>query len=198
VFDVQSAIGAATEWLLNQQHSDGHWVGELEGDTILESEYILLLQFLGNPDKVKVRKLCNYMQRKWQNEDGGFPTYPGGDSDISSSVKAYFAFKLAGHQLDEPFMARLRQCILNLGGVTKCNTFTKLYLAIFGQYDWEGVPTIPPEFFFVPRWFYFNLYEMSSWSRAILVPQFKICIFICLASRRDCSRFSSFPFLCRN
>jgi squalene-hopene/tetraprenyl-beta-curcumene cyclase len=168
--DVETAISRAREWLLAQQHEDGHWVGELEGDSILETEYVLLLHFLGNPDPGKVRKLVNYAIRNWQNEDGGFPIFPGGPSDVSASVKAYFACKLAGHRADEPFMARMRECIVRLGGVTRCNTFTKLYLSIFGQYDWDGVPTIPPELFFVPNWFYFNVYEMSSWSRALLIP----------------------------
>lgn len=168
--DTQYALRAAQEWLLSQQHPDGHWVGELEGDTILESEYVLMLQFLGDPDRSKMQKLCRYMVQTWQNEDGGFPIYRGGPSEVSASVKVYFACKLAGHTADEPFMQRLRECVLRLGGVTRCNTFTKLYLSIFGQYDWDGVPTIPPEMFFVPNWFYLNLYEMSSWSRAILVP----------------------------
>jgi len=167
---VESAIERARDWLLAVQWPDGHWVGELEGDSILETEYVLLFQFMGNPDRSKMRKLCNYAIRHWQNDDGGLPIYPGGPSDVSASVKAYFACKLAGHRADEPFMERMKGCILRLGGVTKCNTFTKLYLSIFGQYDWEGVPTIPPELFFVPNWFYFNIYEMSSWSRAILVP----------------------------
>lgn len=167
---IEEAIHRAQNWLLARQKSDGHWVGELEGDTILETEYVLLFQFLGNPDREKLRKLCNYAVRRWQNEEGGFPIYPGGPSDVSASVKAYFACKLAGFSADEPFMQKMRDCILDLGGVTKCNTFTKLYLSIFGQYDWEGVPTIPPEVFIVPNWFYFNIYEMSSWSRAILIP----------------------------
>ena len=167
---VEEAIRRAQEWLLARQKEDGHWVGELEGDTILETEYVLLLEFLGNPDRQKQRKLCNYAVRHWQNEDGGFPLYPGGPSDISASVKVYFACKLAGFSADEEFMVRLRRCILNLGGVTRCNTFTKLYLAIFGQYDWEGVPTIPPEAILAPGWLYLNVYEMSSWSRAILIP----------------------------
>jgi len=167
---IEDAITSARDWLLARQKSDGHWVGELEGDTILETEYVLLFQFLGNPDQTKIRKLCNYVIRHWPNEDGGFPIYPGGPSDVSASVKVYFACKLAGHTADEPFMRRLRDRILALGGVTKCNTFTKLYLSIFGQYDWEGVPTIPPEVFVIPDWFFLNIYEMSSWSRAILVP----------------------------
>lgn len=167
---VEEAIARARDWLLAMQHEDGHWVGELEGDTILETEYVLLLQFLGNPDRNKLRKLCNYVIRRWQNDEGGISIYPGGPSDVSASVKAYFACKLAGFSANEPFMQRLKECILRLGGATKCNTFTKLYLSIFGQYDWEGVPTIPPELFFLPNWLYFNLYAISSWSRAILVP----------------------------
>ncbi len=168
--EVSAAIGRAQEWLLAQQHPDGHWVGELEGDTILESEYILLHWFMGWTDDAKLRKLCNYAIRHWLTADGGCPMYPGGPPDVSASVKVYFVCKLLGHSPDEPFMQRLRECILRLGGVTKCNTFAKLYLSVFGQYDWEGVPTIPPELMLLPRWFYLNLYAISSWSRAILVP----------------------------
>lgn len=159
----------AQRWLLDRQEPDGYWVAELEGDTILESEYILLLQFLGQRDTQKFRKLATYIRRK-QHPDGYWAIYPGGPPEVSCSVKAYFACKLAGHRSDEPFMRRARRVILNMGGVTHCNTFTKLYLAIFGQYDWHGVPTIPPEAVLMPKWFYFNIYNMSSWSRAILVP----------------------------
>ncbi len=167
---VDDAISRARDWLLSIQQEDGHWVGELEGDSILETEYVLLFQFLGNPNRAKLQKLCNYAIRHWQQEDGGLPIFPGGPSDVSASVKAYFACKLAGFGAEEPFMVRLRDAILRMGGVTRCNTFTKLYLSIFGQYDWDGVPTIPPELFLAPTWFYINIYEMSSWSRAILVP----------------------------
>jgi squalene-hopene/tetraprenyl-beta-curcumene cyclase len=167
---VEEAAARAREWLLERQRPDGHWVGELEGDTILESEYVLLMQFLGSTDREKMRRLCNYAVRHWQNDEGGFPIYPGGPSDVSASVKVYFACKLAGFSAEEPFMRRIRECVLRLGGVTKCNTFTKLYLSIFGQYDWDGVPTIPPEVSLAPNWLPFNIYEMSSWSRAILIP----------------------------
>src|SRR5579872_1286032 len=166
---VRHAVRVAQHWLLDRQEADGHWVGELEGDTILESEYILLLQFLGFRDPDKFRKLANYIRSK-QHPEGYWPTFPGGPPDVSGSVKAYFACKLAGHKSDEPFMRRARRSILKMGGVTRCNTFTKLYLSIFGQYDWRGVPTIPPEMMLLPKWFTFNIYEMSSWSRAILVP----------------------------
>ncbi len=166
---VRTAIRSAQRYLLDRQEPDGYWVGELEGDTILESEYILLLQFLGRRDLVKFRKLAVYI-RRGQHPDGYWSIYPGGPSDVSASVKAYFACKLAGYSGNEPFMRRARRAILEQGGVTHCNTFTKLYLSMFGQYDWQGVPTIPPEAVLMPKWFYFNIYNMSSWSRAILVP----------------------------
>lgn len=166
---VRHAIRAAQRYLLDRQEPEGYWQAELEGDTILESEYILLLQFLGKSDPEKFRKLANYIRRR-QHPDGYWPIHPGGPPDVSASVKAYFACKLAGHKESEPFMRRARRAILDQGGVTRCNTFTKLYLSMFDQYDWHGVPTIPPELVVMPKWFYFNIYNMSSWSRAILVP----------------------------
>ncbi len=166
---VRTAIRSAQDFLLDRQEPDGYWVAELEGDTILESEYILLLQFLGRKEPQKFRKLANYIKTK-QHSDGYWPIYNGGPPDVSASVKAYFACKLAGYTGNEPFMRRARRSILAQGGVTHCNTFTKLYLSMFGQYDWHGVPTIPPEAILMPKWFYFNIYNMSSWSRAILVP----------------------------
>src|SRR5436305_9065228 len=105
-----------------------------------------------------------------QNADGGWPIYTGGPSNISASVKAYFALKLMGYKLDHPVLERARTRILAMGGATECNTFTKIYLCFLGQYDWEAVPAVPPEIVLFPNWFWFNLYEISSWSRAILVP----------------------------
>lgn len=167
---VQASLQRAGLWLLRHQEGDGHWVAELEGDTILESEYVLLLHFLGRHDDERIPKLCNYIIRHWISEDGGVPIYPGGPADPTPTVKAYFACKLAGHSVDEPFMVRLREAILRMGGVTQCNTFTKLYLSVFGQYDWDGVPTIPPELVLLPPSFALSIYSMSSWSRTILVP----------------------------
>jgi squalene-hopene/tetraprenyl-beta-curcumene cyclase len=167
---VRHAIRGAQQYLLDRQDPDGYWVAELEGDTILESEYLLLLQFLGRRDPEKFRKVANYIISKQNREGGYWSIYPGGPPDVSASVKAYFACKLAGHKETEPFMKKAKKTILAEGGVTRCNTFTKLYLSMFGQYDWHGVPTIPPEAILMPKWFYFNIYNMSSWSRAILVP----------------------------
>ncbi len=85
-------------------------------------------------------------------------------------MKCYFAGKLMGMSPDDPVLARAREWILAHGGVVKCNTFTKIYLCFLGQYDYDAVPAVPPEIVLFPKWFYFNIYEISSWSRAILVP----------------------------
>ena len=166
---VLQALEAGREYLLSIQQPDGHWVGELEGDTILESEYALLRYYLGNLDPERLRKLANYV-RQVQRPEGGWALYPGGSVEVSSSVKAYLVLKLAGLSVDHPEMVKAREAILAHGGVTACNTFTKIYLAIFGQYDWDGTPVVPPELALLPRWFYLNLYEVSSWSRTIIVP----------------------------
>jgi squalene-hopene/tetraprenyl-beta-curcumene cyclase len=166
---VAAAIDGARNWLLSQQHEDGYWCGELEADTTLESDYILLHTLLGTSNQARFEKCANYILRH-QNEDGGWPTFNGGPSNISASVKAYFGLKLAGYKPDHPALERARKKILELGGVTKVNTFTKIYLCFLGQYDYDAVPAIPPEIVLFPNWFWFNIYEISSWSRAILVP----------------------------
>jgi squalene-hopene/tetraprenyl-beta-curcumene cyclase len=166
---VAASIDGARKWLFSQQHEDGYWSGELEADTTLESDYILMHVLLGTGNQDRFQKCANYILRG-QNEDGGWPIYNGGPSNISASVKAYFGLKLAGYKPDHPALERARKKILELGGVTKVNTFTKIYLCFLGQYDYDAVPAIPPEIVLFPNWFWFNIYEISSWSRAILVP----------------------------
>jgi squalene-hopene/tetraprenyl-beta-curcumene cyclase len=166
---VTAAVAAARRYLLSIQAADGHWCGELEGDTILESEYILAMHFLGRTGETKVRKASEYIRRK-QLPDGGWPIYPGGPADASASAKAYFVLKLLGDHPDEPHMRSARRVILERGGLDACNSFTKIYLAIFGQYPWDLCPSVPPELILLPRRLYLNIYQMSAWSRAILVP----------------------------
>ena len=105
----------------------------------------------------------------FSKEDGGWPIYDGGPSNVSATVKAYFGLKLAGYSQDHPALGA-RPAHRAPGGVTAVNTFTKIYLCFFGQYDYRSVPAIPPEIVLFPNWFWFNIYEISSWSRAILVP----------------------------
>jgi squalene-hopene/tetraprenyl-beta-curcumene cyclase len=166
---VAASVAAARRFLLALQAEDGHWCGELEGDTILESEYVLAMHFLGRIGEAKVRKAGEYIRRK-QNPDGGWSIYPGGPVDVSASVKAYFVLKLLGDSPSAPHLRRARSVILEGGGLDACNSFTKIYLAIFGQYAWDRCPSVPPELILFPRAFYLNIYEMSAWSRAILVP----------------------------
>jgi squalene-hopene/tetraprenyl-beta-curcumene cyclase len=166
---VAVAVDASRKYLFSRQFDDGHWCGELEADTTLESDYILLHTLLGTGNQERFQKCCNFILRH-QNEDGGWPIYIGGASNISASVKAYFALKLTGYKPDHPALERARKKILEMGGVTEVNTFTKIYLCFLGQYDYDAVPAVPPEIVLFPNWFWFNIYEISSWSRAILVP----------------------------
>jgi len=166
---VSVGIEKARDYLFAQQHKDGYWCGELEADTTLESDYIAIHTLLGTGNRSRMERAVPEIIRH-QNADGGWPIFAGGPSNISASVKAYFALKLMGYRQDNPVLERARAKILELGGATECNTFTKIYLCFLGQYDWEAVPAVPPEIVLFPNWFWFNLYEISSWSRAILVP----------------------------
>ena len=167
--DVEAAIGRSRDYIFSLQHPEGYWCGELEADAMLEADYIFVHVLLGTGDEGKMRRALTEMLR-YQNEDGGWSIYPGGPSNISLSVKCYFACKLMGMSPEDPILVKAREWVLANGGVVKCNTFTKIYLCFLGQYEYDAVPAIPPEIVLFPRWFYFNLYEISSWSRAILVP----------------------------
>jgi squalene-hopene/tetraprenyl-beta-curcumene cyclase len=167
--DVESSISKASEFLLSLQHPDGYWCGELEADSMLEADYIFLHKLLDSGDSGRVERAHAEMWR-YQNDDGSWSLYPDGPGNISLSVKCYFAAKLMGVPAGDPRMVTCREWILANGGVVACNTFTKMYLCAMGQYDYDAVPAIPPEIVLFPKWFYFNIYEISSWSRSILVP----------------------------
>jgi squalene-hopene/tetraprenyl-beta-curcumene cyclase len=164
-----AALDATRRWLLGQQHADGYWVGELEGDTILESEYVLLMAFLGRLDDPVCARACRYIREK-QLPGGGWAIYPGGPCEVSASVKAYFALKLLGAAPDEPAMVRAREAVLAAGGAQASNSFTRFYLALLGQIDYEDCPSVPPEMVLLPSWLNFSLAAMSAWTRTIVVP----------------------------
>ena len=167
--DLRQAMSRTQEWLLGEQQPDGHWVAELEGDTILESEYILLLAYLGRHRSPVARKAARYILHQ-QMVGGGWTLYPGGRIDVSVSVKAYFALKLAGHDIDSDPMRRARTAIRAAGGADAVNSFTRFYLALLGQISYDECPAVPPEVMLLPRWFPINLYSVSAWTRTILVP----------------------------
>ncbi len=166
---LNDAITRAQENLLRQQKQDGHWCGELLVDSTLCSDYVLFMHWLGDVDEA-IQKRCVRHILKRQLPDGGWNIYYGGPSEVNASVKAYFALKLAGHSADLPFMQEARANILRLGGIPRMNTFSKLYLALLGQFPWQYLPTIPVEMILLPKWSPFHIYKMSSWSRAMLIP----------------------------
>ncbi|MCM8811542.1 MAG: squalene--hopene cyclase [Candidatus Omnitrophica bacterium] len=166
---LESAIGKTSALLCRQQDPDGFWVGELQADTTLESDTIKLRHLLDRVDRRKQEKLV-WTILKNELPDGGWPIYAGGPPEINATVKAYAALKLAGTPDDDPVLKRNRQVILRLGGLERINSFEKTYLALLGAYPWSQVPVLPPELIFLPSWFYFNIYEVSYWSRTILIP----------------------------
>jgi squalene-hopene/tetraprenyl-beta-curcumene cyclase len=151
------------------QQADGHWVFELESDATIPAEYVLFEHFLGNVDQALEDKIAAYL-RAGQAEHAGWPLYTGGDFDISATVKAYYALKLIGEDPDAPHMARARQAILAHGGAARCNVFTRIMLALFGQVPWRAVPVMPVEIMLLPGWFPFHLDKVSYWSRTVIVP----------------------------
>jgi squalene-hopene/tetraprenyl-beta-curcumene cyclase len=167
--DLSAAVARGRDGLLARQRPDGHWVGELQGDSILESEYILLMAFLGRERDDRVRRAANYLLQV-QMPEGGWGNYPGGPPEVSTTVKAYFALKIAGHSSDADYMRKAAAVVRQLGGAEACNSFTKFYLAILGQIPFASCAAVPPELVLLPRWFYVNIYAMSAWSRTILVP----------------------------
>jgi squalene-hopene/tetraprenyl-beta-curcumene cyclase len=166
---IACAITSAQENLLRQQKPDGHWCGELIVDSTLCSDYILFMHWCGEVD-AQLQRHCVRHILKRQLPDGGWNIYHGGPSEINASAKAYFALKLAGCSVDAPFMQEARANIIRRGGIPQMNTFSKLYLALLGQFPWKYLPAIPVEMVLLPRWAPFHIYKMSSWSRAMLVP----------------------------
>ena len=168
---IQETLRSAREALLHHQNKDGHWCYELEADATIPAEYIFLMHFMDEIDVALEAKLARYL-RRIQNAEGGWPLYYNGETDISASVKAYYALKIAGDNPDDAHMARARKLILKMGGAAKSNVFTRIALAQFKQVPWRAVPFIPVEIVLFPRWFPFTMQKVSYWSRTVMVPLF--------------------------
>ena len=166
---LEQAIERGADHLLSLQADQGYWLGELEADSTLESDYIYYLYVLGKADPNRIAKLANYVRQK-QLPDGGWNIYPGGPSELNATCKAYFALKLAGDAPDLPHMVKARETVHRLGGLERSNSYVRFYLALAGAVGWELVPAILPEMMLLPNWFYLNIYEMSSWTRGIVIP----------------------------
>ncbi len=167
--ELTRAITRAQDNVLRQQKPDGHWCGELIVDSTLCSDYVVFMHWCGEVDAQLQRRCVRHILKR-QLPDGGWNIYHGGPSEINASVKAYFALKLAGCSVDAPFMREARASIMRRGGIPQMNTFSKLYLALLGQFPWKYLPAIPVEMVLLPSWAPFHIYKMSSWSRAMLMP----------------------------
>ena len=166
---IDRALSKARAALLRMQKPDGHWCGELQGDSILESEYLLLKWILGQEDDPTLPKIANYL-RRLQMPGGGWNLFPGGPADLSATVKGYFALKLMGDDPDAAHMRRCRDLVRSMGGAERCNSFTKFFFACLGQISFDACPSIPPEIVLLPKWLYFNLYHVSAWTRTMILP----------------------------
>ena len=163
------AIDLAAEYLLSIQYEEGFWWGELESNPTMEAEYLMLMRFLGIEEPGVEAKLRNHLLHA-QRDDGAWGLFYGSPGDLSTSIECYFALKLSGMPSDDPRMDAARRFILSKGGPTQARVFTKIWLSLFGQYEWRGVPAIPAELMLLPTWFPINLYEFSSWARATIAP----------------------------
>ena len=164
------AISAATDALLRRQRPDGHWVFELEADCTIPAEYVLLRHYFGEPVDAELERKIGVYLRRTQGKQGGWPLFHEGDFDMSASVKAYFALKTIGDDIDAPHMARARQAIRSRGGAEQSNVFTRVLLSLFGVTAWRAVPVMPVEIMLLPKWFPFHIDKISYWARTVIVP----------------------------
>ena len=168
-FEAKESLSIAVDALLSMQREDGHWRAELEGDSITNSEYLLMKWILHQEDDPRLPRITNYL-RMLQREDGGWGQYPGSPVDVSATVKAFVCLLLAGDSADDEHMVRAKRAVIENGGAEACNSFTNFYFACLGLIDWDACPAIPPEIVFVPRWCDFNMDYLSAWSRTMILP----------------------------
>ena len=165
------AIDDACRALYATQQADGHWLYELEADATIPAEYVLLRHYRGEPvDAELERKIGVYLRRIQSGAHDGWPLFHDGAFDMSATVKAYFALKTIGDDVDAPHMRRARDAILKRGGAVNVNVFTRIMLALFGIINWDAVPMMPVEIALLPQWFPFHLTKISYWGRTVLAP----------------------------
>ena len=170
---VGHAVTRARDYLLSLQHPEGYWVFELEADCTIPAEYILMMHFMDEIEPALQAKIAVYLRAR-QREDGSYSLFTGGPGDISCTVKAYYALKLAGDAIDAPHMALAREWILSQGGAARANVFTRIMLAMFEQVPWRAVPFIPVEIMLLPKWFPFHLDKVAYWSRTVMERVFPL------------------------
>jgi squalene-hopene/tetraprenyl-beta-curcumene cyclase len=167
---LDQAIAASQQHLLGRQFPEGYWWAELESNTSITSEFVLLCKIWGIDQRYPMHKVETYL-RKLQNDQGAWELYAGDGGELSVSVETYMALRLLGVSTSDPALVRAKQFILARGGITKTRIFTKLHLALIGCYDWRGLPSLPSWIMLLPQIAPLNIiYEMSSWARESTVP----------------------------
>ena len=162
-------IERAQAWFAGEQSADGFWWAELESNATMDAEYLLLTWFLGARDEERWRGVAQDI-RNYQRADGSWAMYHGAPGDLSTTIECYFALKLAGDRADAPHLSRARDFIRGRGGIAAARTFTRIWLALFGQWSWDDLPVMPPELMLLPPRAPLSIYRFSSWARGTIVP----------------------------
>lgn len=165
----ERALARGRDRLLALQNEAGWWKAELETNVTIEAEDLLLRQFVGRRDEAILRDTAAWIRRK-QDADGGWATFHGGPPDLSATIEAYAALRLAGDPADAAHMQRAAALARELGGIERSRVFTRIWLALFGEWPWERLPALPPEVILLPSWFPLNVYDFASWARQTIVP----------------------------
>ncbi|MFD8324171.1 squalene--hopene cyclase [Streptomyces lydicus] len=163
------AAARATDYLLSLQDPAGWWKGDLETNVTMDAEDLLLRQFLGIQDPRTTEAAGRHIRGE-QRPDGTWATFYGGPGELSATVEAYVALRLAGDAPDAPHMARASAWIREQGGVAAARVFTRIWLALFGWWKWDDLPELPPELLYLPKWFPLNIYDFGCWARQTIVP----------------------------
>ncbi|MEU2736259.1 squalene--hopene cyclase [Streptomyces sp. NPDC007095] len=163
------AIQRATDFLLSRQDAEGWWKGDLETNVTMDAEDLLLRQFLGIRDETTTRAAGLFIRGE-QRADGTWATFYGGPGELSTTIEAYVALRLAGDGPDEPHMARAAAWIRERGGIASARVFTRIWLALFGWWKWDDLPELPPELIYFPKWMPLNIYDFGCWARQTIVP----------------------------
>ncbi len=166
---VREALARTQARFFQTQRAEGYWLGELESNPTMEAEHVMLARFMGSDEGGRIPRVAEDIRRR-QSPDGSWRMYYGAPGDLSTSIECYFALKLAGDAADAPHMTRAREFIVEAGGVPKARVFTKIWLALFGQWDWGATPSMPPEMMLLPKWAPLNIHRFASWARATIVP----------------------------
>src|SRR3954470_3336149 len=168
--ELEEKIRAATDAILADQQPNGHWVFELEADATIPAEYVLMVHYFAETPNLELERKIGVYLRRIQGKHDGWPLFHEGDFDMSASVKAYFALKMIGDDIDAVHMRRAREAIRAQGGAERSNVFTRSLLALFGFVTWRALPVMPVEIMLLPKWFPFHVNKISYWSRTVIVP----------------------------